>query len=153
MMGDVKLSKVLDSTLDIVVLDRRLRGHWADFCGISRGAYGTLAHFVSANEPADWGTVAAAVSVPLAMTTDKIRVTAGGADVALIVCADARIAGDATVNYYVDFDGVLDDTPTAAPVVAGRCELEFGTPVAGEYRVRIERGAGFEVGYVTIEAV
>ena len=109
----------------------------------------------------DWGHIksliqdemAAAVSVPLAMTTDKIRVTAGGADVALIVCADARIAGDATVNYYVDFDGVLDDTPTAAPVVAGRCELEFGTPVAGEYRVRIERGAGFEVGYVTIEAV
>lgn len=152
-MGDVMLSKAINSGMDLQVLDARLRGHWPTFCGVSRGPYGTLAHFTEAEAPADWGAVEAGVGTALVMTTDKIRVTAGGADVALISVTDARIASDVAVAYYVDFNGVLDDTPTDAPVVAGRCELEFGAPVAGVYRVRVERKAGLEVGYVTIEAV
>lgn len=152
-MGDVMLSKAISSGLDMVVLDGRLRGHWPTFCGVSRGPYGTLAHFTVAEAPADWGAVEAAVGAALVMTTDKIRVTAGGTDVAQIAVTDARIASDTVVQYYVDYNGVLDETPTDAPVAAGRCELEFGAPVAGVYRVRVERKTGLELGYVVIEAV
>lgn len=152
-MGDVMLSKAISSGLDMVVLDGRLRGHWPTFCGLSRGPYGTLAHFTVADAPADWGAVEAAVGTALVMTTDKIRVTAGGADVAIIAVTDVRIAGDSVVQYYVDYNGVMDDTPTDAPVVAGTCELEFGAPAVGVYRVRVERKTGLEAGYVTIEAV
>lgn len=63
------------------------------------------------------------------------------------------------LRYVQDVSGLdervraLHATWCVVAVVAGRCDLEFGAPVAGVYRVRVERKTGLEVGYVVIEAV
>lgn len=145
------LTQVFDSDLPLDLLDARLRQHWAVFCGMSRHPDGTtVVHFTSEAVPADFKTVESQLKSALVATADRPTVNVYGA-AARIVCADALIAADKAIQYVVDWNG-QHGSSAEAPVIDGRVELEFVAPVAGLYRIRIQRISELHTGYVMIKA-
>lgn len=145
------LTQVFDSELPFDILDIQLRQHWPDFCGMSKYRNGVVvAHFTSEAVPADFKTVESQLKSALVATADRPTVHVNGA-AARIVCADALIAADKAIQYVVDWNS-QHGSSAEAPVIDGRVELEFVAPVAGLYRIRIQRISELHTGYVMIKA-
>jgi hypothetical protein len=90
----------------------------------------------------------------LIVTADKYQIAADGVDTATIFCQDGKIAADTEIDYTVKWwNETVSVNGAQDGVVAGEVHLELATSRAGFYLVELRRVAGYETGYVMVEAV
>lgn len=110
--------------------------------GISTGPYGTIVHMPDSANPSEQSVIQTLLNQAdtLAVAAVKTVMNEGDAD-PVITCDDARISGDAEVNYLVLLDDEVYAEGTAS-VVSSEATLNLVSPVAGVYDIFLYRRTG-----------